>query len=354
MDKKLELLKDLTNLRGMSGYEKEVRVYLEKVFNENNIETFNDNLGGIGGTISGNGPKIMVAGHMDEIGFMVTKITDDGYLKFNPVGGWWSQVMLAQQYDVTTKDGKVYRAVMGSKPPHLLTEDERKRPASVDAMYLDLGMKNKKEVENLGVCPGDMITPAIEFQELNGGDLLLAKAFDNRVGCAVVVELLKTMQNTKHDNEVIGVATVQEEVGLRGARVMGQKVNADVVFALDVTVATDTPGLSGNCKLGEGPAILLMDGALIGHRGLRDFVINVAKELNIPYQLDYLARGGTDAGQMHLAHDGAPAMSLCIPARYIHSHTSVISKTDYENTIKLLEEVIKRLDEKAYNEILKA
>lgn len=354
MDNNIKVLKELTEVNGISGYEKAVRMKIEEEFSSLDVETIYDNLGGIAGVSHGNGPKILVAGHMDEVGFIITKITEEGFLKFNPVGGWWSQVMLAQQYNVTTSEGKVYRAVMGSKPPHLLSDDERRNAAKIDSMYLDLGMKCKAEVEKLGIKPGDMITPAIDFQELNNGDYLLAKAFDNRVGCAVVIELLRNLASEVHYNELVGACTVQEEVGLRGARVMGQMVNPDLAFALDVTVATDTPGLTNSCKLGEGPVILLMDGALIGHRGLREFVIKVAEELKIPYQIDYLARGGTDAGQFHLVHDGAPSMSLCIPARYIHSHTSIISKTDYKNTIKLLTEVVKRLDKAAYTEILKA
>lgn len=350
----LKLLKELTELRGMSGYEKDVRVYIENELKELNVEIQKDKIGSIAGISKGNGPKILVAGHMDEIGLMITSITEDGYLKFHTVGGWWSQVLLAQQFDVTTKDGKVYRAVMGSKAPHLLTDAERSTPTSIDSMYLDLGMSSKQAVLDLGIRVGDMVTPAIEFQELNGGDLILAKAFDNRAGCGVVLELLKNFEGVEHNNEIIGAATVQEEVGLRGARTVGQKFNPDVVFALDVTIATDTPGLSKSCKAGNGPAILLMDSSMIGHRGLRDFVISVAEELGIPYQLDYLKRGGTDAGQIHLSHDGAPGMAVCIPARYIHSHTSVISKSDYFNTIKLLTEVIKRLDEEQYQKILEA
>lgn len=350
----LKLLKDLTELKGMSGYEKDVRVYIENEFAKLDVEVIHDNIGGVGAISKGTGPKILVAGHMDEIGLMVTRITEDGYLKFHTVGGWWSQVLLAQQFDVTTQDGKTYRAVMGSKAPHLLTEAERSHPTSIDSMYLDLGMGSKQAVLDLGIRPGDMVTPAIEFQELNGGDLILAKAFDNRAGCGVVVELLKEFEGVSHPNNIVGIATVQEEVGLRGARTMGQKCNPDISFALDVTIATDTPGLANTCKAGKGPAIMLMDSSMIGHRGLRNFVTKIADELEIPYQIDYLARGGTDAGQLHLVHDGAPSMAICIPARYIHSHTSIISKSDYFNTIRLLKEVISRLNQEEYEKILKA
>ncbi|HHU24741.1 MAG: M42 family metallopeptidase [Bacilli bacterium] len=353
MDDKLELLKRLTETPGISGFEKPVRMLMKQEFENLALPVRYDNLGSIVATINEqpSGPKIALAGHMDEIGFVITKITDKGYLKFQTVGGWWSQVMLAQQYDVHTADGKKYRAVMGSKPPHLLSNEERSKTVNIEKMYLDIGVKDKAEVDALGIKVGDMVTPAIDFQVMANPDYLLAKAFDDRIGCAIVIDVLKELKNKQLTNTVYGIGTVQEEVGLRGARTSAQMLNPDVVFAVDVTVATDTPDLDERSFLGKGPAILIIDGALIGHSELRKFVTSVAEELKIPYQLDYLARGGTDAGSMHLAHSGAPAMSLCIPARYIHSHTSIISRSDYENTVKLLVAVVERLDKETVKKI---
>lgn len=353
MEKKLRLIKKLTETNGVSGYEKAIRNLMKEEFETLNVEVSYDNIGSIVGVLKGEekGPKIAIAGHMDEIGFIITKITDEGFIKFQPIGGWWSQVMLAQQYDITTKEGKVYRAVMGSKPPHLLSPEERTKTVNIEDMYLDMGVKNKDEALSLGVRLGDMITPSISFQVMANPDYLLAKAFDNRIGCAIVLDVMKELKEKQHPNIVYGIGTVQEEVGLRGARTTAQMINPDIVFALDVTVATDTPGLSNSSKLGLGPTILLVDGALIGHVGLRDCVTAIADELKIPYQIDYLARGGTDAGSMHLAHSGAPAMSLCIPSRYIHSHTSIISRQDYENTVKLLVAIIEKIDWDKVNQI---
>lgn len=348
MKKDLLLLKKLTEANGIGGHERMVRQIMEEEFLQvvSKDDILYDGLGSIAARKVGqeDGPKIAIAGHMDEIGMIVTKITDEGFLKFQTIGGWWSQVMLAQQMTVTTSEGKTYRGVIGSKPPHILSESELKNPVKIEDMYLDLGVASKEEVEKLGIKVGDMITPAIDFQVLANEKYLLAKAWDNRIGCAVAIEVLKQLKGQKHPNTVYGIGTVQEEVGLRGARTIAQMINPDIVIAVDVGIAKDVPGTDNSTKLGAGPQILLYDGALIGHVGLREFIVGIADELKIPYQFDYLKRGGTDAGAMHLVHDGAPAMSLCIPSRYIHSHTSIIHKDDFDNTVKLLVEVIKRLD----------
>lgn len=355
MTKDLLLLKKLSEVNGIGGHEREVRKLMEKEFLDvvSKDDISYDGLGSIIARKNGTeeGPKIAIAGHMDEIGMIVTKITDEGFLKFQTIGGWWSQVMLAQQMTVTTSTGKTYRGITGSKPPHILTEAELKNPVKIDDIYIDLGVDSKEEVEKMGIKVGNMITPAIDFQVMANDKYLLGKAWDNRIGCAIVIEVLKRLAEENHPNTVYGIGTVQEEVGLRGAKTAAQMINPDIVFALDVGIAKDTPGTDNSSKMGQGPQILLYDGALIGHVGLREFVLGVADELEIPYQLDYLKRGGTDAGAMHLAHDGAPAMSLCIPSRYIHSHTSMIHKDDYENAVELLVELIKRLDKTVVHNI---
>lgn len=355
MKANIKLLKELCELKGISGYEKEVRKYMENEFLHivpKDAISY-DGLGSIIARKEGekDGPKIMLAGHMDEIGMIVTKITDDGYLKFQTIGGWWSQVMLAQQFTVTTTEGKEYEGVIGSKPPHLLSPDDLKVPAKIDDMFLDIGVKDKAEAESLGIKTGDMICPLIAFRPLTNPNYLLGKALDDRLGCAIVIEVLKGLINDSHPNVVYGVGTVQEEVGLRGARTTGTVIEPDICFALDVGIAKDTPGTDNSVKIGAGPGIFVYDGGLIGHVGLREMVLAVADEEGIPYQLDYLQRGGTDAGAVHVTNGGVPSMSFCIPTRYIHSHTSIIHKDDYENAVRLITAVIKKLDRKKVNEI---
>ncbi len=354
--KDLQLLKELSELNGISGHERNVKKFMEREFirNVSKENILYDGLGSVIAKVGHGGPKIMIAGHMDEVGMIVTKITDDGFLKFQTIGGWYSQVMLAQQFDVTTIKGDVYRCVMGSKPPHILTQEERKVPADIDQMYLDLGASSKQEVEQLGIRIGDMITPHIEFHQMANGDFLLGKAWDDRIGCAVVLGVLEAIANDCdhcYRNTVYCAATVQEEVGLRGAKTAAQLVQPDIAISLDVSIAKDVPGTDGSIHMGKGPDILIYDGSLVGHVGLRDLFIETAEENNIPYQLDYLKSGGTDAGSMHLAHHGAPSIALCIASRYIHSHTSMISKKDYENCVKLIVNVIRKLDKNKVDEI---
>lgn len=343
----MELLKKLSEVNGISGHERKVRLLMEeellKVVTKENI-TY-DNIGSIIAKKGDQGPTIMIAGHMDEIGMIVTKITDDGFIKFQTVGGWWSQVMLAHEVTITTRDDKTFRGIIGSKPPHILTPEERNNPVKIEDMYIDVGVSSKSEVEDLNIKVGDMITPAIDYQVLANNDFLLGKAWDNRIGCAVVIDVFKQLIDVKHPNVVYGVGTVQEEVGLRGAKTASNIVKPDISIAVDVGIAKDTPGTDGSSKMGQGPQLLLYDGGLVGHVGLRELFVTVAKEQEIPIQFDYLVRGATDAGAMHLSHHGSPAISLCIPSRYIHSHTSMISYKDYQNCVKLLVEVIKRLDQ---------
>ena len=348
----MNILKDLSMLNGIPGNERQVRDYMtEKMKNLGNVSY--DNLGSIIAEKVGNpdGPKIMVAGHMDEVGFMVTTITEEGYVKFTPAGGWWSQVMLAQQMTITTNAGKEIRAVIGAKAPHILTPEEKKKPVEMDKMYLDLGVENKEEASKLGIKPGDMITPYIEYQELSNKKYLLGKAWDNRIGCAAAIEVLENIQNKKHENIYYGVGTVQEEVGLRGAKTSAYKIEPDIGIALDTTIAYDFPGGSKNTVLGKGVGIMFKDSSMVGHKGLRDYVVSLCESEKIPYQLTYLERGGTDGGSIHMTANGAPSIALCLPVRYLHSHTSIVHKDDYDAMIKLVTVLVEKLDRDTVNKI---
>ncbi len=354
MDNTLKFLKRLTDANGIPGNEREVRLLMEEELKGTVDEVQYDRIGSYIGIKNGNpkGPKVMLAGHMDEVGFMVTDITDEGYIKFAPMGGWWSQVMLAQQVNITTRKGDIVRGAIGSKPPHILSPEERKKPADIKDMFIDIGVPNKEAAEKTGIKIGDMITPHIEFTVMSDPNYLMAKAWDNRIGCAVAIEVAKNLKNEKHENVLYAVGTVQEEVGLRGAHTTGNKVNPDIAFAVDVGIADDSPGGKGEYgKMGQGLQITLSDRSSIGHKALREFVEGVADDLGIKYQYQTLAGGGTDAGALHLKHDGAPALSLSVASRYIHSHTSMIHRQDYEDLVKLLTEVTKRLDAKTVEEI---
>lgn len=353
-DETLTMLKEITDANGVPGNERESREVMRKYLEPYADEITYDNLGSIIGVKKGNaeGPKIMVAGHLDEVGFMVSKITDKGFIKFQTLGGWWNQVMLAQQVTITTNKNDKYHGVIGSKPPHILSAEERKKPVDIKDMYIDLGVSSKEEVDKLGIKPGDMITPYIEFRTMANDKYLLAKAWDNRIGCAIAIEVLKYFKNEEHPNTIYAIGTVQEEVGLRGARTSSFKVNPDICFSTDVGIAGDTPGVTNaDGTLGKGPQIVLYDASMVGHRDLREFVLKIADELNIPYQFETMSGGGTDSGAVHITHQGVPSMAICIPSRYIHSHTSMIHRDDFENAVKLIIEVIKRLDNNKVKEI---
>ncbi|PKG25020.1 M42 family metallopeptidase [Niallia nealsonii] len=355
MDETLEMLKELTDAKGIPGNEREPREVMKKYITPYADEVTTDNLGSLIAKKIGNeqGPKIMVAGHLDEVGFMITRIDDKGFLYFQTVGGWWSQVMLAQRVTIVTKQGDI-TGVIGSKPPHILSPEARKKPVDIKDMFIDIGASSKEEAKEWGVIPGDMVVPYFEFTVMNNEKMLLAKAWDNRIGCAIAIDVLKGLENETHENIVYGVGTVQEEVGLRGAKTAAQKINPDIAFGVDVGIAGDTPGITEKealSKMGKGPQIILYDASMVSHKGLRDLVTDTADELNIPYQFDSVPGGGTDSGSIHLTHDGVPALSITIATRYIHSHAAMLHRDDYENAVKLIIEVIKRLDRETVNKL---
>jgi putative aminopeptidase FrvX len=347
VDATLTMMQELTDAPGVSGFEEPVRAVMRRYL-EPLGEILTDNLGSIAGRKVGKqgGPKIMLAGHLDEIGFMVTRITDDGYLKFQTLGGWWEQVMLAQRVEVYTRNGPVI-GVIGSKPPHVLSPEERKRVYEKKDMFIDVGASSREEAISFGIRPGDPVIPVCPFTVMQNPKLLMAKAWDNRFGCALAIEVVRRLQDEQHENEVFAVGNVQEEVGLRGATTTSNLIQPDIGFAFDTGIAGDTPGVTpdeAESKLGKGPTILLYDGSLIPHVGLRDLVIDTAEAENIPIQFDKIAGGGTDAGRIHLNGIGVPSLVVGVPVRYIHSHASIMHRDDFDNAVKLMVAVVKRLD----------
>lgn len=355
LDETLTMLKDLTDAKGIPGNEKEPREVMKQYITPFADEVESDGLGSLIAKKTGaeNGPKIMISGHLDEVGFMITQIDDKGFLRFQTVGGWWSQVMLAQRVTIVTSKGDI-TGVIGSKPPHILSAEARKKPIDIKDMFIDIGASNREEALEWGVRPGDMAVPYFEFTVMNNEKMLLAKAWDNRIGCAIAIDVLRNLQGEDHQNIVYGVGTVQEEVGLRGAKTAANKIQPDIAIAVDVGIARDTPGITekeAQSKMGEGPQIILYDASMVSHKGLRELITDVADELNIPYQFDAIPGGGTDAGSIHLAAEGAPSIAMTIATRYIHSHAGILHRDDFENAVKLITEVIKRLDRETVDKI---
>ena len=351
------LLKSLTDVNGISGHEMQVKSLMKDYLTPVSDEIVEDRLGGIFGKKNAtHGTKsLMISGHLDEIGFIVTQIDEQGYIYFTPIGGWWNQVMLSQKVTITTENGKEIRGIIGSKPPHALSPEERKKPVDIKNMYIDIGVGSKEEAKEAGIELGNMIRPYSEFESLANDKYLTAKAFDNRYGCALAVDVLQQLKDENIDINLYAGATVQEEVGLRGAKVAANLIKPDLAIAVDVGVAYDVPGMTSEKnegKLGDGPLAILMDATSIAHDGLRKHIKDVAEHHNIPVQWATTPGGGTDAGSIHVANEGIPTITIGVPLRYMHSNVSVLNIDDYTNSVRLITEIVRSLNDDSYQALM--
>lgn len=348
MDSTTELLKTLTEAHGVPGYEGPVRALVSEYLQPLG-ELEQDKIGNLicKKTGSAEAPRVMLAGHMDEIGFMVKHITKEGFLKFIPLGGWFDQVLLGQRVIVKTGKGDI-TGVIGAKPPHLLPSEERSKVVEKKDMYIDIGALAREEVEAAGVQPGDPVIPRADFQVMSNGKSYLSKAFDDRVGTALMISVLQELQGQSHPNTIYAAATVMEEVGLRGATTSVRSIDPDVAIVLESDIAGDVPGIEDEVsavKLGGGPTVLIYDARMIPNLRLRDLVIETANELDIPLQISFVEAGATDGGAIHLHDTGVPTVVIGVAARHIHSHSSILYRSDYDHAAKLLVHLIQKLDQ---------
>ena len=354
MDSIEQLLKELTEAHGVPGYESPIRAVVRKYMGPLG-QLSQDKVGSViceqaGASAS---PRLMLAGHMDEIGFMVKQITKEGFIRFIPLGGWFDQVLLGQRVLIKTLKGDL-TGVIGAKPPHLLTAEERQKVVMRKDMYIDIGASSESEVKEAGVQLGDPIIPRADFQILANGKTYLSKAFDDRVGVALMISALQIMKDRSHPNTIFGVATVMEEVGIRGATTSVEAVQPDVAIVLESDIAGDVPGIKpeeSSIQLGAGPSVVIFDARMIPNLKLRDLVLQVGKDLGINVQLSSIEGGATDGAAIHLFKTGVPTLVLCVPARHIHSHSSIIHRKDYDDALKLLVELITRLDNRQVEEL---
>ncbi|MBP1968930.1 endoglucanase [Virgibacillus natechei] len=346
----LDLFKNLTELQGAPGNEHLVRSFMREELGKYSDEIIQDNLGGVFGVKHGEGPKVMVAGHMDEVGFMVTQITKNGMIRFQPLGGWWSQVLLAQRMQVMTDNGPV-TGVIGSIPPHNLTEEQRKKPMEIKNMLIDIGADDQEDAEKIGIRPGQAIVPNTPFTPMANEKKILAKAWDNRYGCGLSIELMKELQNETIPNQLYSGATVQEEVGLRGAQVAANMINPDIFYAMDASPANDASGdEEAFGQLGKGALLRIFDRTMITHRGMREFILDTAESNHIPYQY-FVSQGGTDAGRVHISNNGVPSAVVGICSRYIHTSASMIHIDDYAAAKELIVKLVKETDQNTLEQI---
>jgi putative aminopeptidase FrvX len=347
VDQTQKLLKEITEASGVPGYEGDVRTIMRQHL-EDKATIEQDKMGSFIGKHVGGAevPRVMLVGHMDEIGFMVRLITKEGFVKFQPLGGWWDQVLLGHRAVIKTRRGDVL-GVLGAKPPHLLDADERKKVVEKKDMYIDVGARSEEEVREMGVRPGDPIIPVSEFSVMANPKFYLSKAFDNRVGCALAIQAVRKLADGDHPNTVYAVGTVQEEVGLRGAKTSAYAIDPDVAIILEVDIAGDVPGIKPEesaIKMGGGPTLLVYDARMIPNLKLRDLVIATAEQLEIPLQFSAMAGGATDGGMIHIHNEGVPSVVLGVPTRHIHSHNAILCRDDYDQALRLIVALVEKLD----------
>ncbi len=340
----VKTLEKLSNACGVSGREDEVKGLMKKFLKPYVDEIREDKLGNVIGIRKGkkNAPKVMLAAHMDEIGLLVKTVSKEGFLQFAKIGGIDDRILLAQKVIVYTEKGSLH-GIIGSKPPHIQKEEERKKVITYDQLFIDIGAKSQEETKKMGVKIGDPISFDVRFSKV-GKDTVVGKAFDNRIGCAVMIEVMKRLNKNKCT--VYAVGTVQEEVGLRGAATAAFGINPDVGIAIDVTVAGDMPGVretEAPIKIRKGPSITVADRGLITHPKVLRLLVDVAEENKIPYQLEAGLPGSTDAARILLTREGVPSGVISIPTRYIHSPTALLSIKDAENSVKLTVAAIQKV-----------
>ncbi|MNH92234.1 putative aminopeptidase YsdC [compost metagenome] len=349
----LDLFRTLTELQAAPGYERDIRRFVRGELEKYTDEIIQDRIGGLFGVLRGNnsGPKIMVAGHFDEVGFLVNGITDSGMIRFQTLGGWFSQVLPAQRVQIMTDRGPVI-GVIGTTPTHLLDEASRSKPIDLKSMYIDIGADDRKEAEQIGVRIGQQAVPICPFTPLANPKKIMAKAWDNRYGVGLAIELLKELQGSKLPNVVYSGATVQEEVGLRGARTAANLIQPDLFYGLDASAANDMMGdKNAFGQLGKGALLRIYDPTMITHRGMVEFILDMANTHKIPYQY-FISPGGTDAGQVHLHGIGVPSAVIGVCARYIHTSASILHIDDYAAAKELLIKLVSSSDRTTLNTII--
>jgi putative aminopeptidase FrvX len=349
-DSELQFLKELTESFGPSGFEREPLKFLKNyVTFADELKT--DKLGSLMFLAKGttDHPRILLPGHIDEIGFCVIGFTEL-YIQFIDLGGWWSQVLLGQRVRIRTSKGDVH-GVIAAKPVHLVTEEERKKVVEMKDMFIDVGCTSKEELEQLGIKLGDPIVPVSDFTLLTNKKTAMGKALDDRVGVCVATLACKRIKEQKisHPNTVIGAATTQEELGARGARTLAVAASPDVAIICETSISGDIPGTKAGPapgKLGDGVAIYTFDRSMVPNQSLKEFVIKTAEECKIPHQLTLTGTGGTDGGSIHTSGIGCPTIVLGVPTRHIHSHNGVFALSDLDAAVQLVVELVKRLDQK--------
>lgn len=342
-----QLYEDLVNLPGAPSFEKAIRDYMKDVMEKEKVEIIQDRLGSVFARLNNaaKGPKVMIAGHMDEVGGLVTGITDKGLIKMAPLGGMNGDVFLSQRMNIITDDG-IIPGVTASKPPHLTRgSSETNKAMTFEDLRLDIGADDKDHAIKLGVKIGQQVISENQYTVSKDGKKIFSKAWDNRFGAGMALDLLKTLRNESLDCDLYCGATVQEEVGLRGAQTATYMIDPDIFIAIDASPCADVFGgddVSGH--LGKGFLLRFVDPVALMHQGIKKHILKLADDQKIPYQY-YQSKGGTDAAKAQLSKSGVIAATIGMPARYIHSNTSMIHVDDYEAVKKMCIALIKSINQ---------
>ncbi len=338
----LELLRKLSDAHGLSGREQNIREIIKEEIAPYVDEIRTDSMGNLIAVKKGGNFKVMLAAHMDEIGCMVQYIDDRGFIRFVTIGGWFTPALYAQRVILHGTKGPV-TGVLGGKPPHMMSDEDRKKTLKPEDLFIDIGVTSAKEAAELGIEIGCPITIDRELREL-AGSRITGKAFDDRVGVAMIIETLKQLE-TEHT--VYAVFTVQEEVGLKGAKTSAYAINPDCAIAIDVTIPGDHPGIEkkdASIEMGQGPVIILVSASgrgLLSDQTMVRWLRSTADASGIPYQIEVGTGGNTDATIIHLEQGGIPSVPFSIPARYIHSPVEVVDMQDIRDGIRILSAALK-------------
>lgn len=345
-DRVERLLGELADAPGPPGFEEEVRRIVVREVKPLSDSVTYDGLGSVIAQHGNAGPRIMLDAHMDELGGIVRRVTPQGYLSMQMLGGWLDQALPDQRWIIIGRKGPV-TAVTGIRDVHVVPADERTRVYSRDSLYLDVGARTPAEVEALGIGPGDPVVPDAPFKVLGSSGRYLGKAWDDRVGIAVAIEALRRLRSEGHPNRLFVAATVQEEIGLRGARTAADLIKPDIGIAIEGGITGDSPGRSPEetqAVLGGGPGIFLYDSSAIPNRKLVALVADTATRARIPLQRDLVQGYGDDSAAIQATAGGVPTVNLVVPARYTHAHNGVIDRADFDRMVDLVVALIKRLD----------
>ncbi|MBI2785534.1 MAG: M42 family metallopeptidase [Legionella longbeachae] len=349
-------LAKLTDLAGASGFEKSVRDVVKQQWQQSMQNVSVDGMGNLIGQYKADqkGPSVLLMAHMDEVGYMIESITSDGFLKIIPLGGIPPAVIFAQRWTVSTPKGPIL-AYSGMDSTHLIEEAKKNKLPAGSAIFLDIGAETKEQAEEkFNVRPGLQVTPASQFSPLSE-NRFLAKALDDRLGLALIGDVLDSIKTQAHPNQLYTAATVQEEVGLRGASTVFNSTRPDITINIEVGIADDYPALiaerKGRIALGKGPTLFVYDRSMIPHQELLNWILDLAKKNNISVQLESETGYGQDGSKVQGSGSGVPSINIGVPIRYAHQQAGVFDKRDYNQAVKLVSLIVTHLNQAAVNQI---